>query len=82
MRAKTNNISSIAKKMNAEMSSMEPIEEEGGVGIKDNDNSESNKSKSKSMHEVSKGMIQPHVPSQANKTVNYEIYSRDKQDCP
>jgi len=62
MRAKSNNISSITKKMNVEKNSMEPIEEEaGGAGLKDN--SESNKSKSKSVHEVSKGMIQPNIPS-------------------
>ena len=82
MRAKSNNISSITKKMNAEMSSMEPIEEEGGAGFNNNENSESNKSKSKSMHDISKGMIQPNVTSQVNKTVNYEIYLRDKEDCP
>jgi len=37
------------------------------------------------MHEVSKGMIQPNMPSKVNRTVNYEIYTgneKDKFECP
>ena len=79
MRAKNTNLSSYTKS-NAKGSLMEPIEE----NLMDHSNS--NKSKSnKSLHEVSKGMLQPNIPSQINKTVNYEIYTgngKDKFDCP
>lgn len=84
MREKSNNISSITKSRNAKGSSMEPIEEEDRLGNIDNSNSNKEKS-NKSLQEVSKGMLQPKIPIQANKTVNYEIYNgneKDKVNCP
>lgn len=64
---------------------MEPIEEEKDR-IDDLDKSNSIKEKSnKSLHDVSKGMLQPNTVSQVNKTMNYEIYhgnAKDKINCP
>jgi hypothetical protein len=84
LRAKSNNISQITKKLNAEGSLMQPIAEEArGAGVTDLSNS---KSKSrKSMDDVSKGRILPNIPSKLNKTMTYEIYSgsaRDMVKCP
>ena len=57
---------------------MEPIEE-------GNCDETISKSKSQKSHDASKGMLQPNLPSQRNKTVDYEIYggnARDKDECP
>jgi len=78
MRAKSNNklkVSNYAKSYKDSL--MEPIEESNF--------DENTVSKSKSLHDASKGMLQPNLPSKMNKTMNYEIYNenaRDKDECP
>jgi hypothetical protein len=81
-RAKSSNklkIPDYAKTKTYKDSKMEPIEE----GICDE--ASISKSKSQKSHDASKGMLQPNLPSQGNKTVDYEIYggnARDKDECP
>lgn len=61
---------------------MEPIDE-NLIG----EEIDCSKSKSKSLHDVSKGMLQPKIFQNyyKNKTFNFEIYNenaKDKFDCP
>jgi len=63
-------------------SKMEPIDE-NLIG----EEIDCSKSKSKSLHDVSKGMLQPKIFQNyyKNKTFNFEIYNenaKDKFDCP
>ncbi len=57
---------------------------DGGMQVLDPAKSQgSGEKEKKSLHEVSNGMIQPNIPTQRSRSVNYEIYNRkDKFDCP